>query len=114
MNAINAANEAREEMDAAIRNYADALWRMQDELSEDGDRNECVLGDILVVAHFTPTNLMIRDNMGDIVPSPQYILLNPRSLPPHAMSGLLDQADLLVAQDMEISLSMMYPEDDDV
>lgn len=101
--AIRAAREARDEMDAAIREYAEALWRMQDEESSD-----CVLGDVMVIAHFTPIDKMAKDNMGDVMPSPMYILLNPRNLAPHTMWGLLQAAGELIAEDQEITEGQMY------
>lgn len=105
--------EAREEMEEAIRAYADSLWKLQDVLSEDDEENDNVLGDVMVVAHFTPLDKPAKDNMGGFLPSPQYVLLNPRNLAPHTMHGLAIAAQELIQEEADISLGIMYEEDDD-
>lgn len=111
--ALARARETREAMDQAIRAHADAVWHLQDVLSDDGETNDCILGDILVVAHFTPMDRMCNDNLGHAMPSPQYVMLNPRNLAPHQMHGLVIAAQELIQEDVEITLDMMYPEGDD-
>lgn len=106
------AKEAREEMDGAIRAYADALWKLQDVLSDDDKPSDNVLGDTMIVAHFTPMDRMARDNFGDYMVSPQYVLLNPRELAPHALHGLAMAAQTLIDEETEIVLGAMYGEDD--
>ena len=105
--------EAREEMEAAIRAYADALWKLQDVLSDDDTVNDNVLGDVMVVAHFTPLDKPAKDNMGGFMASPHYIMLNPRNLAPHVQHGLAIAAQELISEECDIAFGIMYEEDDD-
>lgn len=105
--------EARDEMEAAIRTYADSLWKLQDVLSEDDTINDNVLGDVMVVAHFTPLDKPAKDNMGSFMASPHYILLNPRNLAPHTQHGLAIAAQELISEECDIAFGIMYEGDDD-
>lgn len=106
--------DLREEMDQAVRAYAQALWELQDDLSNDGETNQMILGDWIAIAHFTPTDKMVRDNAGEILPSPMYTLLTPRNMPPHSIEGLLHRGAQLADEDAEITKDLMFPEDGNV
>lgn len=93
-------------MDEAIRNYATALW-------EEGGSEAAVLGDIAIVANFISPDKIQRNNLGEIEPSSQYILLHPRPLASHVLLGLLSEGMDLVAESKDIQMLSYYPEDAD-
>lgn len=111
--AIEDARNKRQEMDIAIRAYADSLWNLQNVISEHDDGEECVLGDYAIVSHFTPLSHQVYDNMGQIAPSPQYLLMTGRNIAPHSLAGLLEQGHGLVAEEQDILLNQMYPDPDE-
>lgn len=98
--------DLRTKMDVAIREFADALW-------EENGSEQHVLGDMLVVCNFTPLDRVQYNTLGEVEPSHQYTIIQPRPLPAHAVEGLLSRALHEVDVMREIQDMVYYPEDHD-
>lgn len=106
MSDAEAIRTARDEMDKAIRNYADVLWTQK-------GSTPYILGDIAVVANFIMPDKIQRNSLDDIEPSSQYILLHPRPLASHTLYGIFAEGQALVDGMKQIQDRDYYPEDYD-